>query len=314
MGEAKRKKVAIAKEVEDDAEDELPPETMAEETVAQEKKRTKANRFTEELQEAKWDRGVIHLAHIPDGFHEKEMNKFFNQFGTVTRIRLARSKKSNRVKGYGWIEFEDLAVAQIVAEAMDKYLLGGRQLVCKLVPPDRVPRQLFRGWKFKRINKTPLRLKDHRNLVNDRPQIEVDGELLPQLAKDQVRRHKEKAEKVKAALETLSISYDIDGATNGGGQSDDEIIVPVSAEELQENISIPSSALLPESERPKKHWEQKVQKRKRGREARSEPGASNTGGSKGAPVIAGSTTGPGHVEEGSVHTVRKVRRKDYQGC
>merc|ERR1712129_334983 len=87
--------------------------------------------------------------------------------------------------------------------------------VCKLVPPDRVPRQLFRGWKFKRINKTPLRLKDHRNLVNDRPQIEVDGELLPQLAKDQVRRHKEKAEKVKAALETLSISYDIDGATNG---------------------------------------------------------------------------------------------------
>merc|ERR1712129_115694 len=145
------------------------------------------------------------------------------------------------------------------------YLLGGRQLVCKLVPPDRVPRQLFRGWKFKRINKTPLRLKDHRNLVNDRPQIEVDGELLPQLTKDQVRRHKEKAEKVKAALETLSISYDIDGATNGGGQSDDEIIVPVSAEELQENISIPSSALLPESERPKKHWEQKVQKRKRGR-------------------------------------------------
>jgi len=307
--EAKMKKAAVAKEIEEDAQDELPPETLAEETVAQEKK-TKANRFAEEPQEAKEPRGVVHIAHIPNGFHEKEMTEFFNQFGNVTRIRLARSKKNSVVKGYGWIEFEDLAVAQIVAEAMDNYLLGGRQLVVKLVPPEAVHRQLFSGWKIPRINQTPKRLKEHRDLVNDRPQVEVDGELLPQWTTDQIRRLKEKAEKLKAALETLSISYDIDGAINGGGQSDDEIIVPVSSEELHQNISTPRSARLPEAERPKTFRFQQKQKRK----ARFEPVANSTGGSEGAPVTAGSTTGPGHIEHGSVHTVRKVRRKDYHQC
>ena len=36
---------------------------------------------------------VVYLGHIPHGFYEEEMNKYFSQFGTVTRLKLARSKK-----------------------------------------------------------------------------------------------------------------------------------------------------------------------------------------------------------------------------
>ena len=33
------------------------------------------------------------MGHIPHGFYEEEMSKYFSQFGTVSRLRLARSKK-----------------------------------------------------------------------------------------------------------------------------------------------------------------------------------------------------------------------------
>ena len=44
-------------------------------------------------------RGVVYLGHIPPGFYEPQMKKFFGQFGRVTRLRLSRSKK---VQYYPW--------------------------------------------------------------------------------------------------------------------------------------------------------------------------------------------------------------------
>jgi nucleolar protein 15 len=39
------------------------------------------------------DAGVLYLGHIPHGFYEDQMRGFFSQFGTVSRLRLARNKK-----------------------------------------------------------------------------------------------------------------------------------------------------------------------------------------------------------------------------
>ena len=39
----------------------------------------------------------MYLSHIPHGFYEREMSSFFSQFGTVTRLRLFRSKKVTNV-------------------------------------------------------------------------------------------------------------------------------------------------------------------------------------------------------------------------
>ena len=38
-------------------------------------------------------RGVVVLSRIPFGFFEAPMRNFFKQFGTVTRLRLARNPK-----------------------------------------------------------------------------------------------------------------------------------------------------------------------------------------------------------------------------
>jgi len=47
------------------------------------------------------------VGHIPHGFYEAAMGGFFGQFGKILNLRLSRSKKTGRSKGYGFIEFED---------------------------------------------------------------------------------------------------------------------------------------------------------------------------------------------------------------
>jgi nucleolar protein 15 len=68
-------------------------------------------------------KGVVYLAHLPYGFFETQLRGFFAQFGEVSRIRLSRSKRSGRSKGYAWVEFEEPEVAKIVAETMNNYLM-----------------------------------------------------------------------------------------------------------------------------------------------------------------------------------------------
>jgi RNA recognition motif-containing protein len=91
------------------------------------------------------------------------MRAYFNQFGDVARLRLSRNKKvgdfymlhfnlstynpsppqTGRSKHYAFIEFDSSAVAQIVSETMDNYLLMGHILVCKTIPNDKVHPELW---------------------------------------------------------------------------------------------------------------------------------------------------------------------------
>jgi len=91
--------------------------------------------------------GIIYLGRIPHGFYEHEMRAYFSQFGTVTRLRLSRNKKTGQSKHYAFIEFSDEEVAQIVADTMNNYLLFGHILKCKVVPRDNIEyvESLFKG-------------------------------------------------------------------------------------------------------------------------------------------------------------------------
>ena len=42
-------------------------------------------------------RGVIYLGHVPHGFAEEPLRKFFSQFGKITRLKLSRSKKVREI-------------------------------------------------------------------------------------------------------------------------------------------------------------------------------------------------------------------------
>ena len=58
--------------------------------------------------------GIIYVSRLPHGFHEKELSKYFAQFGDLREVRLARNKKTGNSRHYGFLEFvnkEDALVA-----------------------------------------------------------------------------------------------------------------------------------------------------------------------------------------------------------
>jgi len=96
---------------------------------------------------------VLYLGHLPHGFYEKQMRGFFEQFGTVTNVRLSRSKKTAKSKGYAFLQFQSVEVAAIAAQAMDGYHMFGSKLVVKVLKKADVHPEVFNGANrvFKRI-------------------------------------------------------------------------------------------------------------------------------------------------------------------
>ena len=95
-------------------------------------------------------RGIIYIGHLPRGFNEEELKKFFTQFGSVNKLRVSRSKKTGRSKGYAFLEFADKEVAKIAVGAVEGYLLFGKQIQAHIVEAPH--RDTFkngnREWKF----------------------------------------------------------------------------------------------------------------------------------------------------------------------
>jgi len=86
---------------------------------------------------------IVFIKHTPDGFEEKEMIKFFSQYGVVKNARLSRSPKTGNSRHYGWIEFENPEIAQIVSKSMDNYLLFEKKIQSSVLTTANVPQNLF---------------------------------------------------------------------------------------------------------------------------------------------------------------------------
>lgn len=89
---------------------------------------------------------TIYLGHIPKGFEEKEMRKFFSQFGNVSNLKLFRSARTDASKGYAFIQFDTEECAATVAEAMNGYFLGNRTLVSHVVPTAKMHDGMFKPY------------------------------------------------------------------------------------------------------------------------------------------------------------------------
>ena len=87
---------------------------------------------------------VVYIGHLAHGFYEKEMRKFFSQFGRVVRLKLFRSKNTGNSKGYAFVEFEDKETAGVVGEALDGYYLNERRLVSHVVPSEKIHTGMFK--------------------------------------------------------------------------------------------------------------------------------------------------------------------------
>ncbi|KAA8495668.1 MKI67 FHA domain-interacting nucleolar phosphoprotein [Porphyridium purpureum] len=111
--------------------------------------------------------GVVYIGHVPLGFEEDEIRSFFEQFGTVLHVHLARSKRTGGPKGYAFIQFKSSAVADIVTETMDGYLMLGRTLQVHVVPEEKVHKGLFVHSGKKRLTPIPHRLAERERLTRE---------------------------------------------------------------------------------------------------------------------------------------------------
>ncbi|KDO46104.1 hypothetical protein CISIN_1g028027mg [Citrus sinensis] len=130
---------------------------------------------------------VLYIGRIPHGFYEKEMQAFFSQFGAIKRLRIARNKKTGQSKHFGFIEFNDPEVAEVVADAMHGYLLFEHILQVHLIPPEHVHPKLWRGFnpRYKPVD----RVQVERKLQNKERTLEEHKKLVEKILKrDQKRR------------------------------------------------------------------------------------------------------------------------------
>lgn len=141
--------------------------------------------------------GVVFLKHIPYGFFEPQMRKYFEQFGRITRLRLARSKKTGKSKGYAYIEFAHQEVAKLVAETMNNYLMFTRILKCDFVPYEDLHDKAFVG--CHRLFQKPKSRKMAILRYNKRAAA---------LANTVEKRSTTKKQKLAQALELLGVKYD----------------------------------------------------------------------------------------------------------
>ncbi|XP_008793335.1 MKI67 FHA domain-interacting nucleolar phosphoprotein-like [Phoenix dactylifera] len=136
---------------------------------------------------------VLYLGHIPHGFYEEQMQGFFQQFGKIKRLRIARNRKTGKSKHYGFLEFENPEVAKVVADEINNYLLFEHNLQLSLIPPDRVHPKLWKGVNriFKPLDWKAIARKQH----NKERTVEEHQRMVQGILKRDEKRRK----RIKAA-------------------------------------------------------------------------------------------------------------------
>ena len=155
--------------------------------------------------------GVVYVGRIPHGFYEHEMRQYFSQFGDISRLRLARNKKTGASRHWAFIEFKSASVANIVAGTMDNYLMFNHILKCKVVPKEQLHEDIWKGAN-KRFKEVPWNSIEGRKL-----EMAVGRDQWAGRVKNEKKRRESKNKKLK---ETLGYEFE-------GGELKDVDTVPV---------------------------------------------------------------------------------------
>ena len=59
--------------------------------------------------------------------------------------------QSNKMKGYAFIEFESIEIAEIVANVLNQYTMFGKILQAKVLKEREIKFNIFKGWNRKRV-------------------------------------------------------------------------------------------------------------------------------------------------------------------
>ena len=161
--------------------------------------------------------GVIYIGHIPHGFYEEPMEKYFSQFGEVKNVVLCRSKKTGKSKGYAFVQFANDKVARIAAEATNGYALLEKVLKSHIVPAEKVSDDLFQ-YAGKKWNTVPW-----RKVVRDaQAEPKTEEEAQKRLARLTKREAQQAAKRQKLGIDfELGDSFEVQAKKRYGFSEED---------------------------------------------------------------------------------------------
>ena len=196
-----QKKEELSEKIENDKEENEKEESEEENTEIKEQQNEIENLDEIMNKNSNLNTGVIYIGHLPWGFEENALKKYFNQFGEITRLIVPRSKKSGRTHGYAFIEFKNYEVAEIAANTMNNYLLFDRILKCNVIEEKSKYDRIFRKWKkkFEFENK-------YKKYIENQNKKKSNEEI-----KNQIQLLLEREENKREKLKDLKINYNFDG-------------------------------------------------------------------------------------------------------
>merc|ERR1712170_289634 len=97
--------------------------------------------------------GLLEIKQLPRVLDEQDLKEYFQQFGKVEKVKLARSTRTANSKGYAFVLFADSNIAKIASETMNGYLLFTNLLKCRTLSEEQM--------KFDDIFKVCYRNSEH---------------------------------------------------------------------------------------------------------------------------------------------------------
>jgi nucleolar protein 15 len=175
-----------------------------EESIKEEEKNIKKNKKHEIQNEegisSNPSTGVIYVGHLPWGFLDDNLKKYFSQFGNITRIISPKSSKTGRSVGYAFIEFEDEETARIAAKTMNNYILFEKILKCSYVEDKKKYDRIFLKWKKKFEFKERYKIQCEKMKKKNKEEIKT-------MIQGLLDREEQRREKMKE----LGIKYEYKG-------------------------------------------------------------------------------------------------------
>ncbi len=83
----------------------------------------------------------IYVGNLPWNSTEEDVRAMFEQYGSVSSVKLVSDRETGKPRGFGFVEMEDEG-AQAAIEALDGSDVGGRSIKVNVAKPrnDRRPR------------------------------------------------------------------------------------------------------------------------------------------------------------------------------
>lgn len=147
---------------------------------------------------------VLYIGHLPVGMEETELTGFLRQFGPLQRIRVSRSQRTGKSRGYAFVQFHSADVAAIVADTLQGYLvMGEKRLVCHVIPDESISFGLFQVSKASTEALTRARQRSRAPAGV----VEVSKQPLDKMQRITSRLRQRQAKK-QAQLNKMGIDYD----------------------------------------------------------------------------------------------------------